>query len=79
MEVAYSVFFSPLVQIFLSALIDVAGHAGRVDAAFDVLEEARTCGMHLGIVSYSSLMGACCNVRLSLVLKFLTNYVLEWN
>ncbi|KAF8013579.1 hypothetical protein BT93_I1432 [Corymbia citriodora subsp. variegata] len=50
-------------EIFLSALIDVAGHAGRVDAAFDVLEEARTCGMRLGIVSYSSLMGACCNAK----------------
>ncbi|KAK3412640.1 hypothetical protein EUGRSUZ_I01366 [Eucalyptus grandis] len=50
-------------EIFLSALIDVAGHAGRVDAAFDILEEARTCGMHLGIISYSSLMGACCNAK----------------
>ncbi|XP_039160772.1 pentatricopeptide repeat-containing protein MRL1, chloroplastic-like [Eucalyptus grandis] len=50
-------------EIFLRALIDVAGHAGRVDAAFDILEEARTCGMHLGIVSYSCLMGACSNVK----------------
>ncbi|XP_039154970.1 pentatricopeptide repeat-containing protein MRL1, chloroplastic-like isoform X1 [Eucalyptus grandis] len=50
-------------EIFLRALIDVAGHAGRVDAAFDILEEARTCGMHLGIVSYSCLMGACSNAK----------------
>lgn len=49
-------------QMFISALIDVAGHAGKVDAAFEILQEARAKGMHVGIISYSSLMGACSNV-----------------
>lgn len=48
--------------MFLSALIDVAGHAGKIDAAFEVLNKARNDGMRLGIISYSSLMGACSNV-----------------
>lgn len=48
--------------MFLSALADVAGHAGKIDAAFEVLKEARTLGIDLGIISYGSLMGACCNV-----------------
>lgn len=51
-------------QIFLSALIDVAGHAKKLDAAFDVLQEARKGGILIGIMSYSSLMGACSNVCL---------------
>ncbi|XP_027355994.1 pentatricopeptide repeat-containing protein MRL1, chloroplastic isoform X2 [Abrus precatorius] len=50
-------------EIFLSALIDVAGHAKKLDAAFDVLQEAREGGMCIGIMSYSSLMGACSNAR----------------
>uniref|UniRef100_A0A5B7AR55 PROP1-like PPR domain-containing protein n=1 Tax=Davidia involucrata TaxID=16924 RepID=A0A5B7AR55_DAVIN len=50
-------------EMFLSALIDVAGHAGKVDAAFEILEKARNQGIHIGIVSYSSLMGACSNVK----------------
>ncbi|KAG5007917.1 hypothetical protein JHK85_026459 [Glycine max] len=49
-------------EIFLSALIDVAGHAKKLDAAFDVLQEARKGGILIGIMSYSSLMGACSNV-----------------
>lgn len=49
-------------QMFISALIDVAGHAGKVDAAFEILQEARAKGMHIGIISYSSLMGACSKV-----------------
>lgn len=48
--------------MFISALIDVAGHAGKVDAAFEILQEARAKGMHVGIISYSSLMGACSKV-----------------
>lgn len=44
--------------MFISALIDVAGHAGRADAAVEVLQAARTEGMHVGIITYSSLMGA---------------------
>ncbi|KAK6136673.1 hypothetical protein DH2020_029580 [Rehmannia glutinosa] len=50
-------------EMFISALIDVAGHAGKVDAAFEILQEARAKGMHVGIISYSSLMGACSNAR----------------
>ncbi|XP_015951896.1 pentatricopeptide repeat-containing protein MRL1, chloroplastic isoform X1 [Arachis duranensis] len=50
-------------EMFLSALIDVAGHAKKLDAAFDVLKEARKGGIHIGMMSYSSLMGACSNAR----------------
>eukprot|EP00261_Vitis_vinifera_P033219 XP_019074462.1 PREDICTED: pentatricopeptide repeat-containing protein MRL1, chloroplastic isoform X2 [Vitis vinifera] len=50
-------------EMFLSALIDVAGHAGKLDAAFEVIQEARIQGIPLGIVSYSSLMGACSNAK----------------
>ncbi|PKI79271.1 hypothetical protein CRG98_000343 [Punica granatum] len=50
-------------EMFLSALIDVAGHAGNVDAAFEAVNKARKDGMHLGIISYSSLMGACSNAK----------------
>ncbi|RDX65611.1 Pentatricopeptide repeat-containing protein MRL1, chloroplastic, partial [Mucuna pruriens] len=50
-------------EMFLSALIDVAGHAKMLDAAYDVLQEARKGGIHIGIMSYSSLMGACSNAR----------------
>lgn len=49
-------------QMFFSALVDVAGHAGNLDAAFEVLQDARTEGMNPGIITYSSLMGACSNV-----------------
>lgn len=58
-----------LMQVFISALIDVAGHAGKLDAAFEILQEAKNQGINSGIVSYSSLMGACSNV--SLVRRFL--------
>ncbi|XP_002534048.2 pentatricopeptide repeat-containing protein MRL1, chloroplastic [Ricinus communis] len=50
-------------EMFLSALVDVAGHAGLVDIAFETLQEARTQGTQLGIVPYSSLMGACSNAK----------------
>ncbi|KAK6253797.1 hypothetical protein QUC31_015517 [Theobroma cacao] len=50
-------------EVFISALIDVAGHAGKLDAAFEILEEAKNQGINVGIVSYSSLMGACSNAR----------------
>lgn len=50
--------------MFLSALIDVAGHAGKMDAAFEIIQEAKAKGAQLGIIPYSSLMGACCNVCL---------------
>lgn len=50
------------VQMFLSALVDVAGHARRADAAFEIMKDARAKGLHVGIIAYSSLMGACCNV-----------------
>ncbi|KAI8554125.1 hypothetical protein RHMOL_Rhmol05G0073600 [Rhododendron molle] len=48
-------------ETFLSALIDVAGHAGKLDAAFEILQDARKHGKRLGTISYSSLMGACSN------------------
>ncbi|KAK2978321.1 hypothetical protein RJ640_017172 [Escallonia rubra] len=51
--------------MFISALIDVAGHAGKLDAAFEILQEARAGGIHVGIISYSSLMGACSNMSLA--------------
>lgn len=52
-------------QVFLSALIDFAGHAGKVEAAFEILQEAKNHGISVGIISYSSLMGACSNVCLT--------------
>lgn len=48
--------------MFISAWIDVAGHAGNLDAAFEIIQAARKEGIHAGIIAYSSLMGACCNV-----------------
>lgn len=62
MQTAYFKFFMFYIQMFLSSLIDVAGHAGKLDAAFEVLREARKHGKHPGTISYSSLMGACSNV-----------------
>ncbi|KAJ6368761.1 hypothetical protein OIU78_001189 [Salix suchowensis] len=50
-------------EMFLSALIDVAGHAGKMDAAFEIIQEAKAKGAQLGIIPYSSLMGACCNAK----------------
>ncbi|KAE9448215.1 hypothetical protein C3L33_19882, partial [Rhododendron williamsianum] len=50
-------------ETFLSALIDVAGHAGKLDAAFEILQDARKHGKRLGTITYSSLMGACSNAR----------------
>ncbi|GAB2225075.1 hypothetical protein Droror1_Dr00005860 [Drosera rotundifolia] len=50
-------------EMFFSALIDVAGHAGNLDAAFNVLKEARVQIRRLGITVYSSLMGACSNSK----------------
>lgn len=60
----FSFRFLAFVQMFLSALIDAAGHAGKLDAAFEILSEAKNRGVKFGTVSYSSLMGACSNVRL---------------
>lgn len=33
-----------------------------LDEAFDILQDAKSQGRRLGTISYSSLMGACCNV-----------------
>ncbi|KAL8151364.1 hypothetical protein V2J09_021172 [Rumex salicifolius] len=49
--------------MFLSTLIDVAGHAGNIDAAFEVLQEAKLEGLKIGIIPYNSLMGACCSTK----------------
>lgn len=50
-------------EMFISALIDVAGHAGNLDAAFEILKVARAKGIPSGSISYSSLMGACSNAK----------------
>ncbi|KVH96510.1 Pentatricopeptide repeat-containing protein [Cynara cardunculus var. scolymus] len=50
-------------EMFFSALMDVAGHAGKLDASFEILQEARKRGIDVGIISYSSLMGACSNAK----------------
>jgi hypothetical protein len=48
--------------MFLSALVDVAGHARRADVALEIIKDARAKGLHVRTIAYSSLMGACCNV-----------------
>lgn len=48
--------------MFISAFIDVAGHSNKLESAFEILRKAKSDGMHVGIISYSSLMGACSNV-----------------
>lgn len=63
MKIPFSIF--TWMQVFLSALIDFAGHAGKVEAAFEILQEAKNQGISVGIISYSSLMGACSNVCLT--------------
>ncbi|KAK3157378.1 hypothetical protein QOZ80_2AG0120780 [Eleusine coracana subsp. coracana] len=50
-------------EMFLSALVDVAGHARRADAAFEIMKDARAKDLHVGTMAYSSLMGACCNAK----------------
>uniref|UniRef100_A0A0D9XI89 PROP1-like PPR domain-containing protein n=1 Tax=Leersia perrieri TaxID=77586 RepID=A0A0D9XI89_9ORYZ len=50
-------------EMFLSALVDVAGHAKRADAAFEIMKDARAKGYQVGTIAYSSLMGACCNAK----------------
>lgn len=41
--------------MFLSALIDVAGHAGKIDAAFEVLNKARMmeCNLESSHIAHS--------------------------
>lgn len=51
-------------QVFFSALIDVAGHSGQLDQAFSILQEMKRLGMKPGAVVYSSLMGVCSNVSI---------------
>ena len=48
--------------MFISAFIDVAGHSNKLESAFEILQKAKSDGMNVGIISYSSLMGACSNV-----------------
>ncbi|CAM0150663.1 unnamed protein product [Urochloa decumbens] len=50
-------------EMFLSALVDVAGHARRADAALEIMKDARAKDLHVGTIAYSSLMGACCNAK----------------
>jgi pentatricopeptide repeat protein len=53
---------SYLLQVFFSALIDVAGHAGKLDTCFDLLNEMEKMNVKRGVIAYSSIMGACSNV-----------------
>lgn len=50
-------------EMFISAFVDVAGHSGKLESAFEILQEAKSDGMQVGIISYSSLMGACSNAK----------------
>ncbi|KAK1352318.1 pentatricopeptide repeat-containing protein MRL1, chloroplastic, partial [Heracleum sosnowskyi] len=50
-------------EMFISAIIDVAGHSNKLESAFEILRKAKSDGMHVGIISYSSLMGACSNAK----------------
>ncbi|XP_020598336.1 pentatricopeptide repeat-containing protein MRL1, chloroplastic isoform X2 [Phalaenopsis equestris] len=50
-------------EMFLSTIIDVAGHAQNIDAAFAILKDAKNRGILVGSMTYSSLMGACCNAK----------------
>ncbi|KAJ1689147.1 hypothetical protein LUZ63_013302 [Rhynchospora breviuscula] len=50
-------------EMFLSTLIDVAGHAGKIEEAFEIMHQARQEGLRIGYISYGSLMGACCNAK----------------
>ncbi|XP_020088204.1 pentatricopeptide repeat-containing protein MRL1, chloroplastic [Ananas comosus] len=50
-------------EMFLSTIVDVAGHAGKVDAAFEIIQDAKRQGIRVGNMSYNSLMGACCNAK----------------
>lgn len=62
--------FVSFFQMFISAFVDVAGHSDKLESAFEILQEAKSDGMQLGIISYSSLMGACSNVcHISLIYK----------
>ena len=49
-----------IMLVFLSALVDVAEHAGNLDAAFEVIQEACNEGIHVGIMAYSSVMADLC-------------------
>lgn len=60
--IIYLFFYFRELQMFLSALVDVAGHARRADAAFEIMKDARAKGLLVGTIAYSSLMGTCCNV-----------------
>lgn len=65
-------FLFSLFQMFISAFVDVAGHSGKLESAYEILQEARSDGMEVGIISYSSLMGACSNVyHTSCIYEFL--------
>ncbi|KAH0940698.1 hypothetical protein HID58_000335, partial [Brassica napus] len=39
------------------------GHAKMLDEAFGILQDAKSQGIRLGTITYSSLMGACCNAK----------------
>lgn len=49
-------------QVFFCALIDVAGHARKLDTAFAILREMKSTGISPGPSSYNTLMVVCSNV-----------------
>lgn len=57
-----NVFITDCVQVFFSALVDVAGHSKNIDNAFSILDSMKKEGIKPKAVVYSSLMGVCSNV-----------------
>lgn len=54
-----------VVQVFFCALIDVAGHAGKLDEAFAILQEMKSTGISPSPATYNTLMVVCSNVSIS--------------
>lgn len=50
-------------QVFFSALIDAAGQALEIDAAYGILQDMRASSIEPGPIAYSAMMGVCSTVR----------------
>ena len=57
--------------MFFSALIDVAGHAGKLDASFEILQEARNKGIDVGIIFKKDICSSVTLVHQFQVLQFI--------
>lgn len=57
-----TIYNAPLGQVFFSALIGVAGNAGRIDVAFEFRQEMESMGVTPGLATCSALMRVCSNV-----------------